>query len=586
MTLAAHAYTEAIIPALPEPLRRVPEDRARWEAWRDAIIEYRALILKQAEHDKQVQADLKALCADDPAYFLTVFGFLWEPRTSPDRPAGKIPFIPFPKQVQVIRHFCDRMNDYENPDAWYPKSRGFGLSWTICGVADHGLLFKSPWDFGMASRTEEYVDKPNFKKALFWKCDFILDNLPAWMLPDGFTTKRGTAWRGDMRITNVANGNSITGESATGNLFRGDRLTAVYVDEATTFPDFANAYDTIEGVTDHRAAGSTEKGQSEFHRMWTLQQQAAPLSVLEINWSDNLYFDDAWYRRTRKRYEEQGRLPAFRQEYERDETAWSGELIYPMAKRLETGAFPYVPRAGQLYVWIDPGIRDATAIHWVQFYAATGRYRLLDTYENAGKTATFYASILAATPVSGPEGFAYDEHDYAVMDFVRTLTDPIIYVGDPYGRNRSGDGRATFYSTLSDDARDLSGGKTQISVITSYAPDDTSYTGRRDALATMLPKIDFNDTPQVRITMQALKEHAYKVISAGRQIINPGSEPVHGWGSHRVTAMEFGATQQRGGRSAGSTGRAKPQRVGMNGKPLGHRSLGLSRPASYAGWRN
>ena len=590
MTLpTAPQHIEALIPALPEPLRRVPEDRARWEAWRDAMLDYRALIHRQCETDEAFRNDVRTFCANDPAYFLNVFGYLWEPRSITGHPAGKIPFLMFPYQVKVIRWLEARQSDDEHPDGFLPKPRGLGMSWSVCGWIDHGWLFKSPWDFGVASRVYDYVDKPGFKKSLFYKMDFIIDNLPQWLRPKGYTIERGgnNPNRADAKMINPENGNTVTGEASTTDLFRGDRLTGGYVDEATTYEEFATAWDSLEGTTPHRYCSSTEKGVSDFNRMWTLAAGAAPESVFETHWWDNLYFDEEWYRKTRARYERQGRLPSFRQEYEKDPTAWSGELVYPMAQTLTTGVFPYVPRAGQLYCWIDPGIRDATAIHWLQFHAATGRYRLVETYENAGKTARFYASLLSNSPISGPEGFDYDDNDYMVMDFIATLTDPIIYVGDPYGRNRGGDGASTFYETLSKDAKELSDGRMPIHVVTSYAPDDRAYSTRRDALASMLPKIDFNDTPQVRITIQALKEQAYKVISAGRQVVNPSSEPVHGWGSHRVTAMEYGARHQNGGRNASKTSRAKTTRVGMNGKPVNaHRGGARTNRPAYAGWSN
>ncbi len=586
MTAAAFVTpSHAEIPGLPPQLRVVPDERVQWEKWRDAVIAYRDLIWKQCDLDPDIRRTVIALCKDDPAYFLTVFGFIWEPRTTPGRPHGKIPFIPFPYQVRLWRFLDARMDDYESQDGLMPKPRGLGLSWSVMGWVDHGWLFKGPWDFGVASRTDEYVDKAGFKKALFWKLDFIIDGLPSWMVPEGYSTKRGSGNpnRTDAKMANPENGNTVTGESATVDLFRGDRLTGAYIDESAFYPNFTAAWDTLGGSTDHRFGGSSENGMSEFHKMWKLLSGNNPDTVFETFWWDNLYFDEAWYIREKKRYADRGDLAGFRQEYEKDPTAGAGEIVYPMVIDRTTGVFPYEPRAGQVYIFIDPGIRDATALHWLQFHAPSGRPRLIDSYENAGKTAAFYASILSGIPVSGPEGFAYDEADFAAMDFARTITDPIVYVGDPYGRNRGADGRSTVYETLAEEAKRLSNGNVFIHVLTSYAPDDRSYTGRRDALATMLPMMDFNDTPQVRTTLQALKEQRYKAVSASREIVNPTSDPVHGWGSHRVTALEFGAVHLHGGRRMGQTRKqVMTKRQGLGGQALGNRGGALTRTPAWS----
>lgn len=583
----------AVIPGLPKPLQVVPDDYARWLLWRAAVLEYRALITRQYLEDADFRAATDAAGAEDNALWLTLFGWIWEPRTRPGQPAGHVPFIPFAWQVRTLRWLDARIADLDvAPDGFISKSRGLGLSWIICAWAVHGFLYRTPWDGLLASRDQDYVDKAGNKKALFWKCDYILDHLPPPMLPDGFSTKRGTPTRSDMQMTNPVNGNALTGEAATANLGRGDRKTWAFVDEPVAFRDFGEAFDTLDGTTDHRLCGGTEKGLSEFRRMWTEAKVRNPDSVLELDWHLNPYNDQAWYDRTRKRFEEKGRLDAFRREYLREATAGMGELIYPEADRIQVGVFPYLPRGGQVMVWIDPGIRDATALHVLQFAAATGRYRLIDTYENAGQTSRFYASLLVNAPISGVEGYAYGPREYGFMDLMAAITDPILYIGDPYGRNRGGDGKKSFYEGLSEDARELSGGAHRINVVTSYQPEDTSYAGRRDALATMLPMIDFNDTPDVRMTRQALIEHRKKSLTEGRDIVNPTDEPVHGWGSHRVSALEFGAVHQRGGRKARTHAQPRygPQHVTMGGKTrrgghsLGNRGGFDTRTRNYAGY--
>ena len=122
----------AIIPDLPKPLRTVPTDRDQWELWAAAVTEYRLIVWDRCERDAAFRADIRKLCAADKAYFLTIFGFIFEPRTRPGIPAGVKPFIPFAYQVEIIRWHSARMQDLEDPDGFLPKPRGLGVSWTIC----------------------------------------------------------------------------------------------------------------------------------------------------------------------------------------------------------------------------------------------------------------------------------------------------------------------------------------------------------------------------------------------------------------------------------------------------------------------
>ncbi len=93
----------------------------------------------------------------------------------------------------------------------------------------------------LVSRNEDYVDKPGNSKSLFWKIDFIHKYLPGWLQPKQTRTK--------LRLTNEDNGSTIDGESTTGDVARGDRRTAIGLDEFAAF-DIDSGYRALASTRD------------------------------------------------------------------------------------------------------------------------------------------------------------------------------------------------------------------------------------------------------------------------------------------------------------------------------------------------
>jgi len=158
-----------------------------------------------------------------------------------------------------------------------------------------------------------------------------------------------------------------------------------------------------------------------------------------------------------------------------------------------------------------------------------------------------FIEVLRAT--DGPEGAVLG---LAHLDASRCLPTgdlqvPVVYVGDPYGNHRGGDGKKSFYEGLRDDSEKLTGGAnviyvkapTSIEVPGITTKDTRNHLRRKVALNKILGKLDFNDTKGAASVLTALKESKYPARKEGRTYSSEILEPAHDKYSHRRTAMEF-----------------------------------------------
>jgi hypothetical protein len=305
----------------------------------------------------------------------------------------------------------------------------------------------------------------------------------------------------------------------------------------------------------------------DFHKMWTAAKAMDPNMVMELDWWRNPYFDDEWYEQTKHRFSMDGQLHVFEREYGRDMLAGRGGTIYSYASGIVPRPLPYNPGQGRmLYCCIDPGIRDESAYLWVQYDPGTNEYLVLEAYMRGGQEAGYHASVMLGIPVSGR--FDYDYDAIQVMQWTSTLRDPIIYVGDPYGTNKGGDGSKTFYEGMMDKSKELTDNHHQILVRSSWEPEDRGFDGRIEALRELLPLMSFNDTPRVRRALVACTEYRFKDIDDTREIQTVSKVPLHTAGSHYVTALEYLAVHRRGTWRAKAIHRQSAMRQDLSGRKI------------------
>jgi hypothetical protein len=194
-----------------------------------ANLKWRREVLNMAASDENAAAQFRTMCAEDLLFYVNTFCWTYDPR-------GKVSTIPFNTygfQDTAMLSIADCIASGE--DFAMPKSRDMGASWMGLAVFEWYWHFRESLSFLLISRNEDYVDKRGNPKALFWKIDFIHENQPNWLLPSGRWLGWGDPHRKLLHLGNADTKSVIDGESTTGDAGRGDRRTAMFIDEHAAF---------------------------------------------------------------------------------------------------------------------------------------------------------------------------------------------------------------------------------------------------------------------------------------------------------------------------------------------------------------
>lgn len=243
----------------------VPKDVARNLAFRQELIAF-------ANKGPREKATLVGMCAEDCLFYVNAFCWTYDPRLS----SPTVPFITYPFQDDAIQKVHESIECGE--DLLFAKSRDMGASWLILTAFEHRWRFMHGQSFLVVSRNEDYVDKAGNPKSLFWKFDFLHKNMPGWLLPNMTRTR--------LRMSNDDNGSSIDGESTTGDVARGDRRTAIMLDEFAAFEatDGYRALSATRDATKCRIFNSTPNGNSNaFHDL----AQKPDMKQVRMHWSQH-----------------------------------------------------------------------------------------------------------------------------------------------------------------------------------------------------------------------------------------------------------------------------------------------------------
>lgn len=549
-SLAPERATGVQIPGLPDHLTWVPPapdsphdangtaKREAWIAWSHDLSRYRVERKYAIAQNPDLIPMEREKCRRYPAYFLAVWGWIFEQRS--ERGGGEKPWLLFPAQIEMLNWLDARM---ESPDAdrdgVISKCRDMGASWTFCGWATHGWLFRSPWTILLLSRKEELVESRS-SDSLFWKIEFILQRLEKhapWMLPEGFALS-SKEWHVERKIINPVTGAELLGESTNTNAGRGSRATAVGLDEAAFIPDLLDIWNGLGASTNHRIAISSES-LDEGPDFWKLGQgnkDSWRPALFEMDWWDNPLHDNAWLEREKQRYA--SRPEDFNREYLRDARAGTSTWVYPAAMDLQIEDIAYEP-GYPLYVAIDPGMRDDTAIVWIQDQGI--KEVVLASYQNRGKDAEFYGTILTGVAQSGV-GWNYTDYDLEIMAWTKDLP-PATYYGDNYGSSQMGSRQDSFYSVLRNKFNIIvNADRMADGSAVGYRKEVRFAPGRRQALRELIPRLRFSNQLKAGFVLQCLQENKFPPESGSA--VTEQKDAIHDWTSHMCQAMGFYAAHR------------------------------------------
>lgn len=585
----------AVIPGLPENLQVVPADPDRWTEWSAAVYAYRKMRRRECERDIRQQEIEYERCRRDPAYWITVWGVIFEPRKVGDRPPEWKPFILFHSQVHMVRWIEHVIASDENGrgDGVCEKSRDMGATNIFCAFAVHHFLFEPVFVCGFISRNYDLVYKKNASDTLFYKLQALLGaedgvptdlRLPYWMQPDGFVKELHT---GPGAIRNPQRGKTcfLVGETTTKLAGVGGRSTMRINDEAARFDAFDEAWSNQQATTDHRfALSSADLKSPAFYDMARLGEEClispdrdGP-SFLKLTWDMHPFHTLEWFDRQRARAASDGTLAKFAREYEIDYFAGQGDHVYPRFAQMSVTDAPYDPHGGPLYCWVDPGIRDPTALIYVQMDVTTGLLNVIDSFEGfGGEDVTFLASVMTGTYLSGDFQYDYDIYPgiHELMAFTGSFRQPITYVGDPSGNQRGAGGEETetWYRRLTLAARKISSRTIFVQSIT--ADDARAFTTRISATNALLPRFRFHNNPGAAHVLYCLQSSRYPSAENRRELREP-IKPIHDKFSHMRSAFEYGCVWvERVEQRQAKPKREGPARVSLAGNLVSGRQRNL-----------
>jgi hypothetical protein len=236
-----------------------------------ANLEFRRRLLEQAEEDTDLQQALLEQASEDIHFFFNVFLFTFDPRTDQKH----FPFI----EREYQREFVEELKAaiIEGHDLHVDKSRDMGATWIILGVFLWFWLFVPDTPLKCASRNEDLVDKKGDPDCIFWKLDYLVSYLPAWMRP-----KPASIDRVHMTLVNLDNGSTINGESTNQNIGRGGRQKAVFLDEFPAMENQASVLSATADSTPCRLFVGTPNGDGdEFARM----RKNPAIRHISLHWS-------------------------------------------------------------------------------------------------------------------------------------------------------------------------------------------------------------------------------------------------------------------------------------------------------------
>ena len=262
-----------------------------------------------------------------PVEWMQDWGITFDPRNEGEK---LIPFIPFPRQIEFVHYLHELYTTRES--GLVEKCRDVGATWLACLFSVWLWRYHPGATIGWGSRKEEYVDDSMNPKAIFPKIRQIIENLPSWQIPLGFSFRSHATY---MKIINPENGASITGEAGDG-IGRGGRTSIYFKDESAHYERPEKIEASLGDNTDVQVDISSVNGSANvFYRrrmageVWSsgCKIEHKKTRVFIFDWRDHPGKTQEWYDARRKKAEGEGLLHVFAQEVDRDYQGSTDKII-------------------------------------------------------------------------------------------------------------------------------------------------------------------------------------------------------------------------------------------------------------------
>lgn len=252
----------------------------------DAVIRERYAAVQRIESasDKQIEA-LKRYYRSHVIDFISDFGMTVDPRVTA---LGRVPFMPFvlfPKQIDLLEFFLRKWRAGE--PGIVVKSRDVGASWLSMALSCTLCLFNRDMMIGIGSAKEVKLDRTGDPDTLFYKARQFMQHLPL-RLRGSWDQNTDAPY---MRILIPETGSSITGEAGD-SIGRGGRKAIYFVDESAHVerPKLVDA--SLASTTDCRIDMSSVCGTANS---FAEKANGGKIERFDFAWQDDPRKDQEWY---------------------------------------------------------------------------------------------------------------------------------------------------------------------------------------------------------------------------------------------------------------------------------------------------
>lgn len=482
---------------------------------------FRASVLQKTLNNIELRSVLMKKCQLDIVFFIDTFCWTYDPRLADPI----IPFILYPKQEKLIAKLDEclaRSRNGEKINLFIDKPRDVGATFTVMAWCLHQYLF-GEFSARIGSRKEDYVDKRGESDTLFYKIDFMMDRLPDWMIPSGFTQD----YRSSMILKHPSKPNLITGESANPNFGRGGRKSITIFDELGFWDWARSSWESAGESTNFRLAMTTppETGR-DSHTYKLLTGDLGRIEVFDFDWTDVPSRDQKWLTQQKETKSDEELAREVLKSYE----GTTEGKVYATDFRLATlSRIDYNPDFPVFASW-DFGL-DAVAIIWYQKNFMTNRLYVIDSYHNTNKSIDFYIPLITGVIPSGVSQpiHEYDEYTLEKIDLHKKWQiTSITHFGDPDVNKRSLKDKESTADVL----------KKHGIVVQSKDWAGREWKDLKEPTLLSFRRLEINELRN-EYFISAMRNAKYPKRRENSQSTSEVLKPVHDWTSHFRSSYEY-----------------------------------------------
>lgn len=304
--------------------------RKDWPPDYDRVLVWRRQQIEQYELNPELVEKAKKYYRTRPAKFIMHWCDTWDTRNAGTGKSVRMPFILFPKQVELVKFIMSCLKDEEG--GLIEKSRDMGATWVCVAMSVWLWLFWPGIAIGWGSQKQEQVDRLGDPSSIFEKIRLLITHIPKQFLPHNFNEDEHLFF---MRCINPETGASITGEIGD-SIGRGGRTRITFKDESAHYEHPEKIESSLSDTTRCPIDISSVNGPGNVFAVkrengldWHpgCKTEKGRTRVFVMDWRDHPQKDKAWYEARRADYQRRGLMHILAQEVDRNYTAALAGLI-------------------------------------------------------------------------------------------------------------------------------------------------------------------------------------------------------------------------------------------------------------------